>query len=496
MKVLLSAAKWTLVFVGLLASIAILALLWPTARAPLPQPSREFVINNVRVVDVEAGTAGQPTSVVISNGRIQAIGTHRRREGVAILDADGRFLVPGYWDMHVHTFQLSPQMHLPLWVANGVTSIRDMMGCPGERDSLIACEQDKRRWNREVRAGKLTSPRIVSTASYYFEDPALTPADVSSRAQAAAARGSNELKVYNRISQSSYAQLSKEAKGQGLRLVGHLPKAVTLTEALNAGQRSFEHAHLFARHCFRRSAQWRGGELDTLPATRLIETMMAEYDPTVCEDAFGRIRKAGAWLVPTHVTREDDARASEDGFVNDPRLVYLDPMSRWAYRDDLSGTRSEYPGDRGERALSQYFEHGIRLTGAAHKAGVPILVGTDTVLGGFRYHDELAHLARAGLSPAEVLRAATINAAKYVGLERQTRSIEVGKMADLVLLDENPLSDVRNLRRIRAIVLDGRIYDRAGSDELLQFAREQAARPDSAVKLIWGFARSSVAGDL
>jgi hypothetical protein len=398
--------------------------------------------------------------------------------------------------MHMHSFQLSPQMHLPLFVANGVTSVRDMMGCPSNQDSLIACTSDKHRWNAAVRTGRLASPRFVSVASYYFDNPALTPAEVSRRSHAAAAAGTDELKVYNRLSRPAYARVAAEARRSNMRLVGHLPKAISLEEALAARQRSFEHAHLLPRHCYKRGAAWRRSKLDVPPSTPQIEAFIADHDPQVCRTAFSSLKAAGAWLVPTHVTREEDARAGERSFIDDPRLAYLDPLSRWAYQDDLSSTRTSYPHARGEHALKRYFEHGLRLTGAAHAAGVPILVGTDTALGGFRYHDELEHLVRAGLTPAEVLRAATLDAARYLRLEHVSGSIEPGKHADLVLLEANPLSDVRNTRRIRAVTIGGRMYDRVRLDQLLRFTRSQAQRPDNWAKLMWGFARSSVISDL
>jgi imidazolonepropionase-like amidohydrolase len=479
---------------SLLLAIALVA--WPRSAAPLPDARRGYLIEGVRVVDVVAGTVGPPTSVVVRDGRVAAIGERATGAGLARLDGRGRFLAPGFWDMHAHSFQHSPQVDFPLWIANGVTSVRDMMDCPGERDSLIACVADKRRWNAQGEAGRLAAPRFVAIASYYLEDPSLTPAQVSARAAAYQARGIGALKVYNRLTRPAYFRAAAEARRRGMRLVGHLPKAVPLDEAVDAGQSSFEHAHAFARHCFRRASDWRRGRLDRLPPIAVAEAIVAEHDPAVCRAAFEAIRRAGAWYVPTHVTREEDARAGDPAFVEDPRLRYLDPLSRWAYRDDLSGTRAAYPGEPGERALRAYFEHGLRLTGAAHAAGVQVLVGTDTALGGFRYHDEMAHLARAGLAPGAILRAATIDAARYAGLERTSGTVEVGKRADLVLLDADPLADIGNARRINAVFVNGRLYDRQRLDELLAFARGQAAAPHNWAKLLWGFARSSVTSDL
>lgn len=487
-------AKGALALVVLVAVAFVGAIAWPRAEPPLAEGGDSYAVVNVRVVDVERGTSGQPTAVSIRGGIIAAIGT--AEPGLPVVDGAGGYLVPGFWDMHMHSFQLSPQLHLPLFLANGITGVRDMMDCPGPSDSLIACAADKREWNARAATGRLAGPRFVSTASYYFEAPSLTPAQISERAAAAKSRGIEEIKLYNRLSRPAFGQVAAEARRHRMRLVGHLPKAVALEEALAGGQRSFEHAHLFVRHCYRRSAQWRSGALAGADATRLSEAMVAAHDPKLCSAAFDAIRRAGAWFVPTHVTREEDARAGDPAFVGDPRLDYLDPLSRWAFRDDLGGTRASYPGVRGERALQAYFREGLRLTGAAYRAGVPVLVGTDTAIGGFRYHDEMAWLVRAGLTPAEVLRAATLDAARYAGLERSFGSVAVGKRADLLILAENPLDDIGATRGIRSVFLGGRHYDRRRLDALLRFVRGQSDRPDNWVKLLWGFARSSVASDL
>jgi len=488
----------TKVTFGILISLALVVaagVLWPTSSAPLPDHHHDYRISNVHVIDVQTGTASDLVTVTVRNGVIAAIGKPGG-EAAAVIDGRGGYLLPGFWDMHMHSFQLSPQLHLPLFVANGITGARDMMDCPGEDDSLIACLTEKRRWNAEAEAGRLASPRFISVASYYFENPALTPAETVQRARAYTRRGVDELKVYNRLSGPAYLQVAEEARRAKVRLVGHLPKAIALPDALAAGQRSFEHAHLFPRHCFPNAAEWRSGKLDAADRSRVAAMMVVKHDPGLCRDAFAAMKAAGAWFVPTHVTREEDARAGDSSFINDSRLRYLDPLSRWAYRDDLASTRSAYPGREGGQALADYFDHGLRLTGAAHRSGVHILVGTDTAIGGFRYHDELALLVRAGLTPAQVLRAATIDAARYAGLDDRFGSVGIGKQADLVLLSADPLKDISNTRRIQSVFIGGRLYDRSRLDLLLAFTERQANRPDNWIKLLWGFAWSSVASDL
>ncbi|WFL77792.1 amidohydrolase family protein [Altererythrobacter arenosus] len=481
----------------ILVALFFVAVAWPQRSAPLPDASQNRLISNIHIIDVERGETSQLTNLRIRDGVIAAIDPNLAPvEGERVTEGAGGYLVPGFWDMHVHTFQSSPQMHLPLWVANGVTSVRDLMDCPEEEDSLIACVEDKRRWNNESAEGRLAAPHLVETGSYYLENPDMTPAEAVARVRLYKKRGLDAIKVYNRLRPDSYFAAADEAQSRGLRLVGHLPKAVSLPEAIEAGQISFEHARVLPRHCFDRVEAWRKGELDDLSDTALTELFVTGYDPARCDEAIAALASAEAWIVPTHTTREEDARATDPDFIDDPRLAYLDPLSRWAYNDDLSGTRDRYPGERGKRALNADFDHGLHLTSQAHDGGVGILVGTDTVIGGFRYHDEMAHLIRAGLTTAEVLRAATIDAARYVGLEDATGSVTVGKRADLVLLSDNPLQNIDNTRTIRAVFQNGRLYDRERLDDMLAFVRGQARAPHNWAKLLWGFARTSVRSDL
>lgn len=487
-------------FLGIAATLAALlavGVLWPSANAPLPDAANSRVIRNVRIIDVERGTASEPTDVLIEDGRVAAIGDKARaKQNLPVLEADGRYLVPGFWDMHTHALKLSPQLHLPLAVANGITGTRDMMDCPGTYDALIACIDDKRKWTHAAAEGQMASPRFVEVASFYFERNDMTPDQAVILAAEYRARGLDSLKIYNNLPAATYSRLTNEARQWGMPIVGHLPKAVSLDEAVGAGQRSFEHAHVFVRHCFRGAAQWRSGALDKEEPTALAERMVTQYDAEACTRAFALMRERGTAFVPTHVTREEDARAQDLNFKNDPRLAYLDPLSRWAYNDDMKSTATRYPDARGEAALQNYFSHGLKLTHSAYRAGVPVLVGTDTAIGGFRYHDEMAHLVRAGMSPAEVLRAATLDAARYAKQTDQHGRVVVGNAADLVLLDANPLEDIANTRRIHAVFLAGRLYDRPRLDALLEFTRTQARSPINAIKLVWGFLTSSVNGEL
>ena len=489
------AARYAGIGVLILLAFLVLALLLPAARAPVAPQLSDHVIANVRVVDVRAGLVRPAANVVIRAGRIASIGGDAPA-GINRIDARGGFLIPGLWDMHNHSWQVSPQMHFPLQVANGVVALRDMMDCPQARDSLIACVADKRRWSAQAEAGRLVAPRFIGIGSFYLESPDLTPERARSLVREYRARGIDYIKVYNRLSPAAYAAASAEAARAGMPVVGHLPKKVPLSEALRRGQKGFDHAHLLIRACSSRYADWVAGRLDRLTPLARDTLLLESFDAAKCAGVLAEMRERGAWFVPTHVTREEDARAGDSRFVNDPRLAYADPLSRWAYRDDLGGTRGDYPGVAGERLLHAYFQQGLKLTGHAHRAGVRVLAGTDTIIGGFRMHDELEHLAAAGLTPADALRAATLDAAEYAGLSKVAGSVEPGHRADLVLLRANPLERIGNSREIEAVFLGGRHYDHAHLDRLLAFARGQANTPANWIKMLWGFARSSVSSEL
>lgn len=371
-----------------------------------------------------------------------------------------------------------------------------MMDCPGLKDSLIACRADKLRWNQDVASGQMAAPTIVETASFYLSDPELTPRQVVARVAEYDARGLTAIKVYDPLSSEAYRAAAHESRRRGLRLVGHLPQSVSLAEALAAGQDSFEHAHLLPRSCFEDAAQWQVGALSKLSPTARLSAIIEGYDPQRCEDIVTQLASSSAWYVPTHVTREDDVRAFDEDGSTSKALDYLDPLSRWAWNDDQSALRAAYPDRSGKRALYRYFAHGLQLTGKAHQAGVRILVGTDTIAGGLRYHDELAHLITAGMTPAAALRAATIEVARYAGEGDVAGTIAIGKRADLVLLAHNPLTSIAQSRSVRAVIQNGRLYDQGKLRNLDTFARNQARAPHNWAKLLWGFARSSINSEM
>jgi hypothetical protein len=497
----------------LLAALLVLAacafaagVVWPE-RLPQPPPAAEvLVIENVSIIDAETATLRPGMTVAIENGRIRSLAsTAGSSPSAVVVDGSGKFLIPGLWDMHVHlSSKLSTHLHLPLVVAHGVTAVRDMSDCRNPSDPFLACLEDKRSWNEAAGRGQLVGPRILGVASFSVHGPLMrneespgffapgTEGEARELARYAKERGFDFLKVYDSLPLDVYLALLEEARAQSLEVVGHRPLAVSGVEASEAGQRSFEHARLFLEECYPGAVKLRSEARRYQTSDR--RAMVDEHDASQCGELFASMRDNGAWFVPTHVTRKMDAFADDRAYRDDPRLRYIHPLQRMAWSKDADGMVASDPSPEGRKAFMDFYEKGLELSGAAHRAGVPLLAGTDAndtyVFPGSGLHDELEELGKAGLTPAEALVAATLGPARYFGLEGEYGSIAEGKSADLVLLRENPLADIQNTRSIEAVVLGGRLYRRPDLDALLDGVEASVGSPTIGAKLLWGYLRS------
>lgn len=308
--------KVSFALLGLLAVAIATLVLWPSSLPPSPDTETSRLTRDVRIIDTQNGTASAPQSILVRDGMIEAIGIDLDPGGLPIYDADGAFAVPGFWDMHIHAFQLSPQLHLPLWVANGVLNARDMMDCPGESDLLIACHDDKQAWNDAVSSGRLAAPRLVEVASFCLERPDMTAGEARELVKDYSARGL-DAKVYNGLRPDAFAAAAEDAQALKLKLVGHLPMAVPLEKAIAAEQTGFEHAHIFARHCFAGFEDWREGRLDDLPAVALAERIVTEHDADLKAATVDAARYAG---------EQDTAGTIEAGKRADFVLLAANPL--------------------------------------------------------------------------------------------------------------------------------------------------------------------------
>jgi hypothetical protein len=220
--------------------------------------------------------------------------------------------------------------------------------------------------------------------------------------------------------------------------------------------------------------------------------MLDEHDAQMAESIFVAMKREGTWYVPTHLTRWVDAYADDASVRDDPLLRYLHPLMKWQWLEDVDATLARDPSPEARETYREFYRKGLELTGAAHKAGVKILVGTDYIVAGAYVHRELEQLVKAGLTPAEALHAATLAPAEYFGLQDEFGVVAPGKVADLILLGANPLDDIRNTWRIEQVVFNGNLYDRDALDLISNHVQRQARSWSVACKIIWRFILSPV----
>ena len=486
-----------LILVALVALFAI-GVAWPEPRLEAVRTREPFAIAGVNVIDVRAGAVVPGRTVLVENGRIRAIGSEVPR-GIRTIDGRGRYLLPALWDMHAHVYAVSPLLDLPLYLAYGVTNVRDMQGCPQPGDPFIACPEDKRRWTAEALSGARVGPRIVASTSWMANGPGMVRRlgdvppyfDTATPEQARRfvrhfAGKVEAIKVYDRIPLDSYRALADEARRQKLDVVGHRPYAVSAVEA-SANQKSIEHARFLLHESFAGSAELRTRGTAWREDRR---RMLDEHDPRMARGIFAAMKRNGTWYVPTHLTRWSDAYADHASVREDPLLRYLHPLMKRQWLEDVDELIAEDPSPAARETYRRFYRKGLELTGDAHRAGVKILAGTDYIVAGADLHRELQHLAAAGLPPADVLRAATLSPAQYFGLDAQYGTVETGKVADLVLLTANPLTDIRHTQRIDTVVFNGNVYDRAALDRIDAHVRRQARSWTAGCKMIWRFVKN------
>ena len=462
--------------------------------------SQSLAIKRVTVIDA-TGRGPQPNMTVIVEGdRIVAVGpwrkTHIPRKA-AVVDGTGKFLIPGLWDMHVHgaSDARAPWSHL-LFLANGVVGVRDMSG-PPDAHAWRAAQASDQDPSPAIYLGSpiIDGPNPVWPDSIVVTDEAQGREVVEQQRQ----RGADFIKVYSKLSRDAYFAIADEANKCGIPFEGHVPESVTAAEASNAGQKSIEHLTRVADACskeetsidsemqrqeavFRAPGATMAQKIDSGKSIISLNMRVVEtFDEAAAQSLFALFVKNRTWQCPTLTLLR--AQIDDPLLANDPRLKYLSREVRAKWDDGYYKNFPPEPRSAIVELSKLQFDESVRLVGLMYRAGVPILAGTDTMnpqcFPGFGLHDELALLVDAGLSPLAALQAATRNAAEFMGQLDHRGTIEVGKTADLVLLDKDPLADIHNTRSIQAVVLSGKLYPRAALDAMLAKAQTLASTQDA-----------------
>ncbi len=461
---------------------------WVSAQQTAEKKPSVLIMTHVTVIDAAGGPARADSTIVVTGDRITGIGETakvRVPEGAQVVDATGKFLIPGLWDMHVHPHGSE---YLPLFIANGVTGIRVMWGSPEDHE-----------WRKEIEAGHLLGPRMVIASPLVDGPKPYWPGSISVSNEAEARgvvdkakeSGADFVKVYQFLPRDLYFAIADEAKKQRIAFAGHVPIAVSAVEASNTGQKSFEHLIGILPACSTHSEELLKGQQADLAealasakpkfwgthARQSWQMMLDTYSPEKAAALFAVLKSNGTWQVPTLTLLHMFAYGDDPSFLNDARLKYVPVRTRAAWDpSSVDGKRTAEDFAH----MKKEFQKDLEVVGAMEKSGVGILAGTDTAnpfcFPGFSLHDELGLLVKAGLSPLQALQAATLNPARFLGKEKDLGTIEEGKLADLVLLDGNPLDDIGNTTGIAGVVYGGQFFSRASLDEMLAKVEALAGR--------------------
>lgn len=446
---------------------------------PAPHP-RPLVIDGVSVLNAATGAMRADQTIVISGTRIIYAGASAGAPIPAAarrIPGRGKFAIPGLWDMHIHTVDLSPQIHFPLLLANGVTSVRDMGdGCSFGGD--LDCQPMTRQWQQLAASGKMLAPRFAASASYHVEE--VQPGLVA----ALKARGDGMLKLQleDDADPAQFYQLIEEGRAAGMPVAGHVPYTVDLLDPRAGALASVEHDHSLLPQC-----ESRPGKFDGRSASKL--ALLARFDEARCAAVLALMARQGIAYTPTHVASSgQDVRLLSPDHQQDSALRYVPWAQRMLWRLYAS-VHAGSTDERDRRALTAWQAASARLTRQAQASGVAVMAGSDAidayVIHGAGLHEELAQLVAAGMTPLEVLRAATSVPARQAGLGREAGALAAGQAADIVLLDRDPLLDIANTRSIHAVVAGGQLHQRADLDRTLAFAASQASSFSLNCKFIW-----------
>jgi imidazolonepropionase-like amidohydrolase len=502
--------NFCLLFFILINSISI----FPQQVLELSSPATApIVFANVTVIDVKRGKRQRNMTIVVRGDRIAAVGRRSRVSvpvDARIIDARGKFLIPGLWDMHIHAWD--PSVFYPVLLANGVTGIRNM---GGDARSLTAFRQ-------QIETGKHLGPRIFfggqildglrrETLPFLFS---YVGAADEARAAVRQLRDNKAdfIKVYNALTPDVYAALVEEAKGQNLPVAGHVPISVGVRRASLAGQRSIEHLAGIAVACaanedqLARQAQElltemrqvdyarmkesgdKAKELQTKTykiSNRLYELTDNEafdtFDQAKCTKLYELFRRQNTWQVPTLAVIGGNSWKAETARMADERIRYFPEFIRGMILQN-----SEKLSPQQFVLEKKRLQTKLQIVRDMHQARVSLLAGSDAPNGdvypGFSLHDELELLVQAGLSRLAALQTATINPALFFNKLNEFGTVEQGKLADLILLDDDPLDDIKNTRRILVVVVNGRLLTREALDKMLSDAAAKHQKTPAAPK--------------
>ena len=452
--------------------------------AGISASAQTLTITHATVVDVTNGQLHPESTVVLDGNRIRSISTSPSAPVLGkVVDAHGRYLIPGLWDMHTHIFfdrtaNDGDDIILPMFVAFGITGIRDMGSA---LDPVLASRAT-------IAKHQQLGPRMIVSgpmldgpkSSYQAALPITTPESGRQAVDMLHARGVDFIKVQSGVPRAAYFAIADETRRIGIEFEGHVPDSIRAQEAILSGQRTFEHLiGVFEASSADQDTYLKGSYGDK-SGTKTVSKLLDAYDPAREQKIIRLIAANHVWQCPTLYWERGQWLVDSINFLDDPDIAYAPHTwvtSLWpAMQKSIAASLDADPLPIRRR----FVQHELGIVHRLQAADAPFLAGTDAPAGvdllpGISLHRELERFVAAGFTPLQALQTATINPAIFLHRTSDLGTVEPHKLADLVLLDGNPLQDIRNTRTVSAVFLDGQYFSKEQIDHLRAHLKELAA---------------------
>jgi len=452
-----------------------------------PVAAQTLTLLNASVVDVTKGTIQRRMTVSIDGNRITGVRPAQNgKVNGRVVNLQGAYVIPGLWDMHTHAYfgwpkDFGDNYVLPLFIANGITGIRDM---GSDLDAVLKARAD-------VAAHRLIGPRMVVSGpmldgpkvSFAASIAISTPDDGRKAVDMLKSRGVDFIKVQSGVPRDAYFAITDEAKRDKIEFEGHVPDAIRASEAVASGQRTFEHligifeASTPDEDMF---LERRYGAGKDSTQNKSLATLLDRYDAKREANIIALLAKNNVWQCPTLFWERGQWLVDVIDFTKDPDLAFT-PKTWITKKFPASAKSIAGSMDTDPLAVRQKFvDHELDIVRKLNAASVPFLAGTDTPAGvdvtpGISLHLELQRFVAAGFTPLQALQTATINPARFLGKTSEFGTVQMGRVADLVILRANPLDDIGNTRSIAGVISDGKYWSSSDIEALREKLKAVAA---------------------
>ena len=452
-----------------------------------PVAAQTLTLLNASVVDVTKGTIQRRMTVSIDGNRITGVRPAQNgKVNGRVVNLQGAYVIPGLWDMHTHAYfgwpkDFGDNYVLPLFIANGITGIRDM---GSDLDAVLKARAD-------VAAHRLIGPRMVVSGpmldgpkvSFAASIAISTPDDGRKAVDMLKSRGVDFIKVQSGVPRDAYFAITDEAKRDNIEVEGHVPDAIRASEAVASGQRTFEHligifeASTPDEDMF---LERRYGAGKDSTQNKSLATLLDRYDAKREANIIALLAKNNVWQCPTLFWERGQWLVDVIDFTKDPDLAFT-PKTWITKKFPASAKSIAGSMDTDPLAVRQKFvDHELDIVRKLNAASVPFLAGTDTPAGvdvtpGISLHLELQRFVAAGFTPLQALQTGTINPARFLGKTSEFGTVQMGRVADLVILRANPLDDIGNTRSIAGVISDGKYWSSSDIEALREKLKAVAA---------------------